>query len=57
MVVSLILAKSLRPNLLCSSFGRYLLDPNLETVRSFGVEYNPLELADAVMAEFTKAQK
>ncbi|XP_078180432.1 thioredoxin superfamily protein [Carex rostrata] len=35
----------------------YLLDPNLETVRIFGVEYNPLELADAITAEFRKAQK
>lgn len=39
------------------SHNMYLLDPNLEMVRIFGVEYNPLELADAIMAEFRKAQK
>ncbi|KAJ4744780.1 hypothetical protein LUZ62_010708 [Rhynchospora pubera] len=35
----------------------YLLDPNLETVRIFGLEYNHLELADAIVAELRKAQK
>ncbi|OAY72409.1 Protein SCO 2, mitochondrial, partial [Ananas comosus] len=39
------------------SHNMYLLDPNLDTVRCFGVEYDASQLSDAIMAEVRKASK
>ncbi|CAA0841821.1 Protein SCO1 homolog 2- mitochondrial [Striga hermonthica] len=38
-----------------SSHNMYLMNPNMEVTRSFGVEYNAEELADAITKEVTKA--
>ncbi|XP_072999079.1 protein SCO1 homolog 2, mitochondrial isoform X2 [Typha latifolia] len=39
------------------SHNMYLLDPNLETVRCFGVEYDASQLADAIMMDVSRASK
>lgn len=39
-----------------SSHNMYLLNPNMEIVRCFGVEYNEDELADAVLKELKRTQ-
>nr|CAD1826359.1 unnamed protein product [Ananas comosus var. bracteatus] len=36
------------------SHNMYLLDPNLDTVRCFGVEYDASQLSDAIMAEIAR---
>ncbi|GER49604.1 protein SCO1 homolog 2 [Striga asiatica] len=38
-----------------SSHNMYLMNPNMEVTRSFGIEYNAEELADAITKEMTKA--
>lgn len=38
------------------NISRYLLNPNMEIVRCFGVEYNEDELADAVLKELKRTQ-
>ncbi|CAL9091623.1 protein SCO1 homolog 2, mitochondrial isoform X1 [Musa acuminata AAA Group] len=40
-----------------SSNNMYLLDPNTEVVRFFGVEYDARQLADAIMMEVNKASR
>ncbi|XP_043718815.1 protein SCO1 homolog 2, mitochondrial [Telopea speciosissima] len=40
-----------------SSHNMYLIDPNLEIVRCFGVEYDAEQLAEATLKEVTRAPK
>ncbi|XP_008808073.1 protein SCO1 homolog 2, mitochondrial isoform X1 [Phoenix dactylifera] len=39
------------------SHNMYLLDPNMEILRCFGVEYDALQLSNAIMMEMKKASK
>ncbi|EHA8586842.1 putative protein SCO1, mitochondrial [Cocos nucifera] len=39
------------------SHNMYLLDPNMEILRCFGVEYDALQLSNAIMMEVKKASK
>lgn len=40
-----------------SSHNMYLLNPNMEIVKCFGVEYSAEQLSEAILKEFTKAEK
>ncbi|KAG6466098.1 hypothetical protein ZIOFF_076098 [Zingiber officinale] len=40
-----------------SSNNMYLLDPNMEMVRFFGAEYDPQQLADAIIMEVNKGSR
>ncbi|RWV83889.1 hypothetical protein BHE74_00024941, partial [Ensete ventricosum] len=42
---------------LVESSNIYLLDPNMEVVRFFWVEYDARQLADAIMTEVNKASR
>lgn len=37
--------------LMCIETTRYLMNPNMEVVRCFGVEYNADELSEAIVKE------
>lgn len=42
--------------LVCIMIYRYLMNPNMEIVRSFGLEYNAEQLSEDIYKEFQKIE-